>query len=105
MTMFVSLSTKAPGPVGPFAGGTDGGLGIKGFPDTIGLPLHHTNCHGLVQIVPIVIETRVVDCNANVGGSPGCRGVRVANTAHIPRFEVLLALFTDRQPRVWELDI
>ena len=105
MTMFMSFPTKTPRPVGSFARRTHGRLGIKGPFDTIGLPLDHADGHGFVYIAALFVQTRVVDRHANVGGRPGSGGVRVADPTHVSRLEILFALFANRQPRVWELDV
>lgn len=104
--MLVSFPTKRSRPIGLFARGTDRRLGIKGCLDTIGLPLDHTNRQWFVNISIIVgIGTGFVESNTDKGRRPRRRGMRIANPTHVARFEILLALFTDGQPRVRKLDI
>ena len=104
--MLVSFPAKGSCTVGLFARGTDGRLGIKGRLDTIGLPLDHTNSQWFVNVSIVVgIGARFIQSNTDKGRRPRRRSMRISDTTHVSRLEILFALFTDGQPRVRELDI
>jgi hypothetical protein len=102
--MLVSFPTKAASAVRPLASSTDWRFGIKGLLDAKRLPLHHAHRHGLVDIFAVFVETGIVNGYTNVSGCPRCRGMRIANSTHIPCLEVLFTFFANGQSRVWKLD-
>ena len=103
--MFVSVPAKAPGTVGALARGTHGRLGVERLFHLIGLPLHHPHGHGFVQKLIVLVCAASIHRNADIGGRPGCGRVRVADSAHVLRLKIPLALFANGQAVVGEFDI
>ena len=102
--MLVLISTETPRSIGPFASRANGRFGVKGLHHAVRLPLDHSHRHGLVNVSPVFVETRIVNGNADVGCRPRRRSVGIAHPAHVSRLEVLLALFADGKPRVGKLN-
>lgn len=90
------FSTKLPGPVGFLAPSADGSLGFKGMLYAEGLPLNHSNRKGFIHIFSFVVCARFIQGNADVRCRPRRFCMVIPDSAHIPRFEVLLALQANR---------
>lgn len=105
LTVLVPFATKAPRSICPFAGCAHRRLGVEGLRDAVGLPLHHTNRHGLVNESTILVKARIIYSYAYIRRRPGRRSMSAPYSTHIPRLEVLLALRANRQSRIGELDV
>ena len=103
--MLVSLSTKALCSVRPFALGADWRLWVEWLFDAIRLPLHHSNGHGLVHKLAVLVDAAFMNGHTYIGGRPGWRRVGVPNTTHVSCFKVFLALGADCESTVWKFHI
>lgn len=103
--MFVTIPTKSSRAVCLFARRAYWMFGTKGLFDTKGLPLNHSNSQRLVNVMPILVCTRIIECNANISSTPWSTIMVIANSAHVASFIILFALFTNCKPRIGKLDI
>ena len=100
--MLVSLSTKALCSIRPFALGTDWRLCVEWLFDAIGLPLHHSDGHGLVDKFAVLVDAAFMNGHTYIGGRPGRRRMVVPNTAHVSCFKIFLALGAYCESTVWK---